>query len=398
MESATAQRPLPAAEPLTRPVAPAIEARTTRPVKFWALIGCAIWAFQIFVLVKWVTGPFFTEVDAGPTGLPTEMKVAIITYLVLQWSAFLWLGYRWIVKPLRRERRIGFDGLLFIAWAGFFWMWDPMGNALSPTFTYNAWIPNMGSWVNEIPGWITPGAPGAQAPEPWLFTAGAYSVFFVAMPILGCWVMRKARERWPRLGIFGLLAIVYLLICLLETLVEGFLWMRIGLYTYAGTPDLLDLFPGHYYKFPVVESFLWGTVLTAVTYLRWSINDKGESIAERGASTLRATRGAKTGLRLMAIVGFMYSMIIVAYWLPYWAIWGSHSSDFPMDIQKRSYLMNGLCGPETDRACPDENVPLFRERSVTVTPDGRISVPDGVSPPDGPMTFEEAARRQEGEE
>jgi hypothetical protein len=399
VESATAPRPtLEAAESLTRPLAPAVEARTTRPVKFWALIGCAIWAFQIFVLIKWVTGPFFTEVDPGPTALSAEMKTAIVTYLVLQWSLFVWLGYRWIVKPLRGERRIGFDGLLFIAWAGFFWMWDPMGNALSPTFTYNAWIPNMGSWVNEIPGWITPGAPGAQAPEPWLFTAGAYSVFFVAMPILGCWVMRKARERWPRMGIFGLLAIVFALVCVLETVVEGFLWMRIGLYTYAGTPDLLDLFPGHYYKFPVVESFLWGTVLTAVTYLRWSINDKGESIAERGASTLRATRGAKTGLRLMAIVGFMYSMIIVAYWLPYWAIWGSHSSDFPMDIQKRSYLMNGLCGPETDRACPDENVPLFRERSVTVTPDGRISVPDGVSPPDGPMTFEEAARRQEGEE
>ena len=176
-----------------------------------------IWAFQAFVLIKWVTGPFFTEVDPGPTPLPTEMKVAIVTYLTIQWSLFAYLGYRWVVKPLRREGRLAFDGLLFIAWAGFFWMWDPMGNALSPTFTYNAWIPNMGSWVNEIPGWITPGSPGAQAPEPWLFTAGAYSVFFVAMPILGCWVMRKARARWPRIGILGLLAIVYGLVVVLET-------------------------------------------------------------------------------------------------------------------------------------------------------------------------------------
>jgi Spirocyclase AveC-like len=393
----TERAPVPG-DTLRGPVAQPVEARTTKPIKFWALIGCGIWAFQIFVLIKWVTGPFFTEVDPGPTALPTEMKVAIVSYLVIQWCLFAYLGYRWIIKPLRTERRIGFDGLLFIAWAGFFWMWDPMGNALSPTFTYNAWIPNMGSWVNEIPGWITPGAPGAQAPEPWLFTAGAYSVFFVAMPILGCWVMRKCRQRWPRMGTIGLLAIVYLLVALLETIVEGFLWMRIGLYTYAGTPDLLDLFPGHYYKYPIVESFMWGAVLTGVTYLRWSINDRGESIAERGASTIRVATGPKTGLRLMAIVGFMYTMIIGLYWLPYWTVWGAHSSDFPMDIQKRSYLMNGLCGPETERACPDENVPLFREKSVTVTPDGRVAVPEGVSPPDGPTTFEEAAARQRGEQ
>jgi hypothetical protein len=142
---------------------------------------------------------------------------------------------------------------------------------------------------------------------------------------------------------------------------------------------------------------MWGTVLTAVTYLRWSVNDKGESLAERGISTVRATRTAKTGLRLMAIVGFMYSMIIVAYWLPYWTIWGSHSSDFPMDVQKRSYLMDGICGPGTHRACPGPNVPLFRENSVTVTPDGKLYVPPGVSAPNGPTSFQQAQQRQEGQ-
>ena len=72
-----------------------------------------------------------------------------------------------------------------------------------------------------------------------------------------------------------------------------------------------------------------------------------------------SVRAAEGDGRLMAIVGFMYTMIIGLYWLPYWTIWGAHSSNFPMDIQKRSYLMNGLCGPGTDRACPDPNVPLF---------------------------------------
>jgi hypothetical protein len=322
------------------------------------------------------------------------MKVAIVTYLVIQWALFFWLGYRWVVKPFLRERNVGIDGLLFIAWAGFYWMWDPMGNALSVTFTYNAWIPNMGSWVNEIPGWSSPGTPGAQVAEPWLFTAGAYSVFFVLMPILGCWVMRKARARWPRIGLAGLLLIVYALVIVLETLLEGFAWMRMGLYTYAGTPDgLPDLFPSHFYRYPIAESFMWGAVLVGVTYIRWSVNDKGESIAERGIGEVRATKGAKTGLRMMAMVGCLYLMVLVVYWFPYWAIWGGHSSGFPMDVQKRSYLMNGLCGPETKRACPDAGVPFFREKSVTVTPDGKIYVPPGTALPDGPTTFDEAARR-----
>jgi Spirocyclase AveC-like len=391
--SLTADRQLGAPE-LARREAPEVMPRQTRPVKFWALIGCLIWCFQIYVLLKWVTGPYFKRVPSGPDSPPTAMKTAIIVYLTIQWALFAWLAVRWVIKPWLRERRLGMDGVLFLAWAGFFWLWDPMGNALTPTFTYNSWIPNMGSWVNGIPGWITPAAPGAQAPEPWLFTAGAYSVFFVVMPIMGCWVMRRVRARWPRMGTWGLLACVFAFVCVLETLVEGFLWMRMGLYTYAGTPHgLPDLFPGHYYKYPLVESPMWGTVLTAVTYLRWSINDKGESIAERGLSGLRVTNGARAGLRVMATVGFMYSMIIVAYWLPYWTIWGAHSSGFPRDVLKRSYLVNGLCGPTTHRACPNPGVPIFKQGSVSITSDGKLYVPPGVKVPFETTTFRGATGR-----
>lgn len=377
---------------LGRPIVTEVAPRPTRPVKFFALLGAVIWSVQIYVLLKWVSGPFFHQVKPGPTPVPSAMKIAIVCYLALQWVLFFALGYRWVVRPFLRERTVGIDGLLFLAWAGFFWMWDPMGNYLSPTFTYNAWIPNMGSWVNGIPGWTTPATPGAQAPEPWLFTAGAYPVFFVLMPIFGCWIMRKTSERWPLMGLAGRLLIVYATVAVLETVLEGFLWMRMGLYTYAGTPDKLwTLFPSHYYKYPIYESFSWGAVLTAVTYIRHSVNDKGESIAERGIGEVRATRGAKNGLRLLAMVGCMYSMIIIVYWMPYWAIWGAHDSTFPRDIQKRSYLMDGICGPGTQRACPGPDVPLFRANSVTITPDGRIAVPPGATLPHGPTTFRQAA-------
>jgi hypothetical protein len=381
-----------ATAPAGRPVAPETTSRTTRPVKFFALIGCLIWAFQVYILLKWVTGPFFHQVNPGRNSPPTEMKDAIVIYLVVQWMLFFALGYRWVVRPFMRERTVGIDGLLFLAWSGFFWMWDPMGNYLSPTFTYNSWIPNMGSWVNGIPGWNTPATPGHQAPEPWLFTAGAYGVFFTLMPIAGCWLMRRVRRRYPRMGIAGLLLIVYASVAVLETILEGFLWMRSGLYTYAGTPDKLwNLFPSHYYKYPIYESFVWGAVLTAVTFIRWSVNDKGESIAERGVNELRVKQGPRNGLRLMAIVGCMYSMILIVYWLPYWAIWDGHDSTFPNDIQNRSYLMDGICGPGTQRACPGPDVPLFRQHSVTITPTGTVYVPKGATLPSGPTTFKHAA-------
>ncbi len=386
-----AEHPGPAGE--DHPPAP----RTTRPVKFWALIGCAIWTFQIYILWKWVTGPYFTPVPSGPVAPPTAMKVAIVVYLVVQWIAFGWLAIRWVVKPVLRDRTIGFDGLLFIAWAGFFWFWDPMGNLNGITFTYNSWIPNMGSWVNGIPGWSTPGAPGAQAPEPWLFTAGAYSVFFVGMPILGCFVMRKVSRRWPRMGTIGQLAIVFALVFVLETVLEGFFWMRMGLYTYAASPPQFVLFANHYYKYPLIESLFWGAALTAITFLRSSRDDRGESLAERGAAELRVNESARTGLRLMAIVGMSYTLILGAFWVPYWLVWSAHTGGIPMDIQKRSYFMNGLCGPQTDIACPDPNVPAFKPHSITITPDGLVHVPPGVQLPNGPTTFDQAAKlAQEG--
>jgi len=101
--------------------------RTTKPVKFWALIGCAIWGVSDLHLVEVGHRALLHPRAQWPGAAPTVMKVSIVIYLVLQWTAFVWLAIRWVVKPWLRDRRIGFDGLLFIAWAGFFWFWDPMG-------------------------------------------------------------------------------------------------------------------------------------------------------------------------------------------------------------------------------------------------------------------------------
>jgi hypothetical protein len=377
--------------PPNRPLdSDAVVPRHTRPVKLWALVGCVIWAFQIFVLLRWVTGPYFHRVPTGPTQPPTEMKVGIITYLTVQWTAFAVLGYRWVIRPLRREHRLSFDGMLFLTWCGWYWLWDPMGNYFSVTYTYNSWVPNMGSWVNSIPGWTSPGSPGAQVPEPWLFTAGAYGIVMVGSSLLGCAIMRRIRARWPQMGTVGLVLWLYGGFVTLATVIE-LVWMRLGLYTYAAAPDRLpNFFPSHYYKYPVVEGFFFGAMITSVSYLRWSIDDRGESIAERGASTLRARGASSTALRLMAITGFTNVIVFLVFYVPYFVIWSPHPAAFPLDVQARSYLTDGLCGPDTHIACPNPNIPLFREHSLTITPNGKLYVPPGVHLPHDPTTFAQA--------
>jgi hypothetical protein len=372
-----------------------IEPMTTRPVKLWALIGCLMWIFQVVVLVKWLTGPFFEPVPSGPVDPPTSMKIAIVTFLCVEWTLFAVLGYRWVIRPIVRDRRLSFDGMMFICWCAWYWFWDPFGNYLSITYSYNAWVPNMGSWTNDIPGWNTPGSPGAQVPEPWLFTGGLYGTVIVATSMLGCAIMRTLQRRYPRLGTAGLLVSTYVIFVVLATLLE-LLWMRVGFYTYLATPsDLPVFFPNTYYKYPFVEGMFFAGMLTSMAYLRWSINDRGESVAERGIATMRIANGPKSGIRLMSIVGFTNVIVFLVFYVPYLLIWSPHPEKVPLDIQRRSYFMNGLCGPETNIACPDKNVPLFREGSVTITPDGKLHLPDGIQLPSGPTTFDEAKRLYE---
>jgi hypothetical protein len=61
---------------------------------------------------------------------------------------------------------------------------------------------------------------------------------------------------------------------------------------------------------------------------------------------------------------------------------GTHSATWPTDIQKRSYLLDGLCGQGTTFACPGEGVPNPRgSTSVRIGPDGGLVVPAGTSLP-----------------
>src|SRR5262245_50665490 len=85
---------------------------SSTPVEAWALAGGAVLAVQLYVWAKWVTGPYFVRVPAGPSDPPTWMK----TILVI-WTGVIMLGfpvalYYLVIRPWRRDRRITTDPML----------------------------------------------------------------------------------------------------------------------------------------------------------------------------------------------------------------------------------------------------------------------------------------------
>src|SRR6266487_4428631 len=173
-----------------------VEQKQNLPVKIWAFFGALVVAFEVWVLLRWVTGPFFERVPTGPSDPPTWMKAILTGWQVASIPATLALTGWFVVRPWIRDRHIGVDGMLVIAFLTM-WFQDPISSYGGHWFTYNTWMLNRGSWVNSIPGWNSFGRPGAMLSEPILFTPFAYCYVFVIVMFFGSWVMRKLRSRWP---------------------------------------------------------------------------------------------------------------------------------------------------------------------------------------------------------
>ena len=145
-----------------------------KPVRVWAFIGGAILAFQLYVWISWIAGPNFERVPTGPSDPPLYMKAILMT-----WTGVIVVGlpaslYYFIIRPWRRERRITLDGMLLVA-CGLLFFQDPLLNYFNTWCTYNTWMWNRGSWVQDVPGWVSFGEPGRTMAEPLLMNAPGYS-------------------------------------------------------------------------------------------------------------------------------------------------------------------------------------------------------------------------------
>jgi Spirocyclase AveC-like len=321
------------------------------PINVWAAIGALALAFIAFVLIRWITGPLFTPVHTGPDTPPAFMKANLIFWEVVSLPAALALIYRFVIRPWRRERAIGVDGLLVMAYATI-WFQDPLSDGAGQWFTYNSYLVNFGSWANSVPGWSTYGTPGHMLVEPILVIPALYVYFFWIAATLGSRLMRATKRRWPQLGTAGVVAICFGAVLGIDLVLEGLLWMPGGLWALPGGHGSV-LFAGSYDQFTANEWILVSLTLTAGACVRYFVDDRGRSIAERGSERLHGRIGVRAlaARRVLATVGVMQVVMLCCYTLPQTLISASPAA-WPAALQKRSYFTDGLCGPATPRACP----------------------------------------------
>jgi hypothetical protein len=373
----------------SHPVQREVEPRRSRPVLWWAAFGAFWLAFMAYVLTRWITGPYFQRVPVGPSDPPMYMKVFLMTLQVTMIPAMAALVWWFVIRPWRRERTVTVDGALTLAFCTLFFQ-DPLSNYFGPWITYNSWSFNRGSWVNSVPGWMSFGAPGATVVEPPMTIIGLYVVIMTVAVRIGVATLRWVSGRWPRIGKVGLALICYCVMFVFDVVFEGVTFMPLGVWTYVG--GHFNIFADTYHAFPLHEAFLVGFLLTAYTFLRYYLDDRGRTIVERGSERVKASPAGHGVLRALSILGAVNMLFLGIYVLPHLFV-GAHSRTWNDDTQKRSYFLDGICGGDTGRACPGPAVPLVRNDnsgngggSGYVGTDGTLHLPPGtVVPPQVPL-------------
>lgn len=364
--------------------------KSVPPVTWWAAAGALILAFEIFVLTRWISGPLFHTVPVGPTPVPTYMKVALTVFQVTSIPLALLCGYLFVIRPWRRDGKLSVDGAFTIAFATL-WFQDPLSAYSGHWMTYNSWAINFGSWLNSIPFALGKAAPGAMLVEPILIMPGVFVWLFVVAMVCSCAVMRAAHSRWPQLGPVRLGLICIAVSWIVDFIFEGLIFMPLGVWEYPG--GHFNVFSDTYHRYPLTEMVTAGGFFGVVAMLRYFLNDRGETLADRGLQSLRASDRTKSLLRALALIGVLQTGMFVVYNIPNtWT--ATHSSEWPADLQKRSYFTDGICGAGTDQMCPGPAAPQFRNNnhdpsggSAHLDPNGQLIIP-GNTVLQPPVPFE----------
>jgi hypothetical protein len=161
--------------------------------------------------------------------------------------------------------------------------------------------------------------------------------------------MAKFKARWPRTSNTTLILLGLGTGMLLDLVYEHVL-ISFQLMSYMGVVPELTLGFGTIYQFPVYEAVFFGGVVGFTGVVWYFKDDKGFTLAERGVEKLQIARskGLKTFVRFMALVGLLQCALFFFYSLPM-QLFSVNAAPFPNDVP--SYLRNGVCGPGTPYEC-----------------------------------------------
>jgi len=334
---------------------------TSAPVRIFACLGAGWVALIFYVFLRWLTSSYFGPTAPGPDHPPDHVIYCIRTFEVVMTLTALWLFTECVFKPLRRTGELGSDGLLLISWFSL-WFHDTFLNWTVHVFSYNAYAVNFGNWTQEVPGWLSPRS--NLVPEPAL----ALGLSYIAQCTMGCWctmaAMQGCKERWPQIGKATMIAVALFTGMFLDWASEQFM-ISFQLMAYLSTVPALTLFAGSLHQFPLYEAFFFGGVLGFTGVVMYFKDDKGFTWAERGVDKLRIarTKGMKTLVRWLAIMGLFHTAMFFFYSLPM-QLFSINGGAYPEGVP--SYLRNGICGAGTPYPCagPGVSIPRREARSL----------------------------------
>ncbi|MCV6979369.1 spirocyclase AveC family protein [Mycolicibacterium pulveris] len=302
-------------------------------VTVWACLGVLWLVFIGQVFVRWMTstdGSFGPATIPGPDEYDLWRLIAMRVVEGLSIAIMVSMAWYCLVRPWLRHRRIGLDGMLFIA-ATLAAPIDPLINYFHWTFAWNAHAVNWGSWGHLFPLSSTP-----HYAEGFVWFVPQYVYLGLGFAIIECGVILTLRQRFPTISNVKAFGIAGALTFLVDICIE-YLFILAEIYAYPRTIQAFTLFAGSQYQFPIYESVFVTAYAMGFTLLRMSAYDDphGLCFVERGLHRVRPR--ARFLIRQLALIGFCAFWAAVTYFLP-WS-WLSVSVDSDVTSLLPSYLL-----------------------------------------------------------
>jgi hypothetical protein len=295
-----------------------------KPVLFWSGLGAATVVLIVVVMTQWVLGGI-TTVDPGDD--PYDgWKLAILRAVEWgQFAAFVVIMWAVLINPVRKRIPLGFDAYFAIS-ALLLNFWDPLDNFWNFAFQYNAHHLNVGSWGDYIPFWHSSSAETWAVPLGFVF--GAYVWAFVAAVRIGSAILNKNRAAGRPLWMG--LAAVFVANAALTGVSEN-AYLHIGAIANIQTPSALTLWHGGPDGLPLYNPVFFGLTWTVLSVLRWTRDEDGISVVERGVLALDVSDKVRATMRFLAIFAALQVTYITLYFLPFnlFALFADPIRDLP---------------------------------------------------------------------
>lgn len=307
----------------------------TGMVAVWALVGAVAAVIALQAWGRWIFSDEFAPAPVrGPDVFRQWQLIVLRIVEVSSVSLVAWSAWRYVVKPLWRDRALDLDGRLFV---GCFitGATDCILDLHEYIFAWNSHAINMGSWSSFLPFHSSGSSSRYAEGLAWGLPMYIYTLFLVA--ILGCKVVIFLRKRVPDISNATALIIFWFVYFMLDFVGEVVFIRATQAYIFAKTNGDLTLWGGTLYQFPLYEPFLCATFAVMFAGMRLSAldSDDGVSFIERGFHRFNPRLHGL--IRLLAVTGFSVLMLVGIYhiWFNWLSLTGESFAPLP------SYFLPG---------------------------------------------------------